>query len=267
MLPRSKAVDHLLGGEDLLVAMAPAEAHQIVAQRLRQVAHAAIGLDAERAMTLRELGAVRSVDERDMRHLRHVPAQRLVDLRLAGRVGEVVVAADDMGHVHVVIVDHDGEHVGRRAVGAKQDEIVEILVLPHDPALDLVLDDRLALGRRLEADHRLHAGRRLGRIAVAPAAVIARGRPSRAGGLAHLLELLLAWHSSNRRGPAPAALGDLAVAGGAGELVDHVAVPIEAEPFQPVDDGLRWRRRSSAPGRYPRSAAASCPRAAWHRAS
>jgi hypothetical protein len=31
-------------------------------------------------------------------------------------------------------------------------------------------------------------------------------------------------------------LGDLAVAGGAAELVDDVAVPIELQPFQPVED-------------------------------
>jgi hypothetical protein len=54
-----------------------------------------------------------------------VPAERLVDLRLARGVGEVIVAADDVGDAHVVIVDHDGEHVGRRAVGAQQHEIVE----------------------------------------------------------------------------------------------------------------------------------------------
>ena len=74
-----------------------------------------------------------------------LPAERLVDLRLAGGVGQMVVAADDVGDAHVVVVDDDGEHVGRRAVGAQQDEVVEILVLPHDPALHLVLDDRLAL--------------------------------------------------------------------------------------------------------------------------
>ncbi len=87
---------------------------------------------------------------------------RLVDLHLAGGVGEVVVAADDMGDAHVVVVDHDGEHVGRRCRRAQQDEVVEILVLPDDAALHTVLDDRLALERRLEPDDGLDAGRSLG---------------------------------------------------------------------------------------------------------
>ena len=52
-------LDRLLGRDDLVVAMAPAEPQQIVAQRLGQIAHVAIGVDAERAVALRQLGAVR----------------------------------------------------------------------------------------------------------------------------------------------------------------------------------------------------------------
>ena len=73
----------------------------------------------------------------------------------------MVVAADDVGDAHVVVVHHDSEHVGRRAVGAQQHEIVEILVLPHHAALDLIFDDRFAGQRRLEPDRRRDAGRRL----------------------------------------------------------------------------------------------------------
>ena len=57
----------------------------------------------------------------------------------------MVVAADDVGDAHVVVVDDDGEHVGRVAVRAQQDEVVEILVLPDDAALHRVLDHGLAL--------------------------------------------------------------------------------------------------------------------------
>ena len=45
-------VDHLVGREDLIIAMAPAEPGQIVAHRFRQIAHGAIGLDAKSTMTL-----------------------------------------------------------------------------------------------------------------------------------------------------------------------------------------------------------------------
>ena len=72
----------------------------------------------------------------------------------------MVVAADDMGDAHVVIVDHHREIVGRRAVAAQDDEIVEVLVGEHDAALHAVLDHRLALARRLEADRGLNSRRR-----------------------------------------------------------------------------------------------------------
>jgi hypothetical protein len=38
---------------------------------------------------------------------RRLPAERLIDLRLPRGIGEVIVAADDMGNAHVVVVDHD----------------------------------------------------------------------------------------------------------------------------------------------------------------
>ena len=60
----------------------------------------------------------------------------------------MVVAADDMGDAHVVIVDDDGQHVGRRAVRAQQDHVVEILVREHDAALHAVVDHGLAVARR-----------------------------------------------------------------------------------------------------------------------
>ena len=71
---QAEPLDHLFGREDLVVAMAPAEAREIVAHRLGQIAHGPIGLDAERAMALRQLGAVRPMDQRNMRHHRHTPA-------------------------------------------------------------------------------------------------------------------------------------------------------------------------------------------------
>ena len=149
----------------------------------------------------------------------------------------MIVAADHMGDAHVVVVDHHRQHVGRVAVAAQQHEVVEVLVLPDHAALDLVLDHGLAGLRRLQPDRRLHAGGGLGRVAVAPHPVIEAGAALGARLLAHRRELL-------RRGVAVIGLavgeqllGDLAVPGGAAELVDDVAVPIELQPFQPVQNG------------------------------
>ena len=84
--------------------MAPAEPHEVVAQGRGHVAHGAIGFDAEGTVALGELGAVRSVDQRHMGEDRKsYPTERLVDLRLPRGIGEVIVAADDMGDAHVVV--------------------------------------------------------------------------------------------------------------------------------------------------------------------
>jgi hypothetical protein len=90
----------------------------------------------------------------------------------------VIVAADDMGDAHVVIVDHDRQHVGRRAVGAQQDEIVELGVADRDAALDQIVDHRLAFARGLDPHDEGRAGRRRGGIGIAPALSMRNGRRS-----------------------------------------------------------------------------------------
>jgi hypothetical protein len=100
---------------------------------------------------LGELGAIGAVDQRDMGIDGLGPAtldriHRMVDRQLAEGVVEVVVAADDMGHAHVVIVDHHREHIGRRAVGAQQDVVVDLDILHRHAALHGIVDRGLALG-------------------------------------------------------------------------------------------------------------------------
>lgn len=85
------------------------------------------------------------------------PAHRADDLELAEGVVQMVVTADDMCDAHVVIVDDDGQHVGRRSIGTQQDHVVELGVLDRDLALHGVLDNRLAGLRRFQAHDRFHA--------------------------------------------------------------------------------------------------------------
>ena len=122
---------------------------------------------------------------------RRLPAHRFINVFLARGVGQMIVAANNLRHAHVMIIDDDGEHVGRRAIGAQQHEIVDVIVGENDAALHGVLDHRLAIERRFQTDHRRHAGRRIGGVAVAPAAIIARRTFLGARQFAHLVELLL----------------------------------------------------------------------------
>src|SRR5690606_12635823 len=81
-------LDCLFRGENLVVAMTPAEAHEIVPHRLRQIAEIAVSFRAKRAMTLGELGAIRTMNERYMRKFRDIPAESRINLALAARIGQ-----------------------------------------------------------------------------------------------------------------------------------------------------------------------------------
>ena len=52
----------------------------------------------------------------------------MIDVDLARRVVDVVVAADHVRDAHVEVVDHHAEVVGRHAVGAQDHEVVELAV-------------------------------------------------------------------------------------------------------------------------------------------
>ena len=195
------------------------------------------------------------------------PAHRPDDRELAKGVVEMIVAADDMGDAHVVIVDHHGEHIGRAAVRAEQDEIVDLAILDRDPALDLVVDDRLALARRLQP-HRRRGHRAPARRARYPATGCgcgtggARPAPPRAARPAPRRS-----SSSDRRGRRRA---DRA-------RPRHGAPHIRTgnAPRRPsrgrASASRRGSRRSpagsSAPCRYPRCAAGTCRRDGARRAS
>ena len=162
------------------------------------------------------------------------PAQGFEDQRLARGVAQVVVAADDVGDAHVVVVDDHGKVVGRRAVRAEQDQVVQLLVHePHRP-LDHVVDDGLAFDRPLETDHEGAAV--IVCIALAPGRADGAALGPRLGPLGlHLLHRHVA------------AVG----AAGGEQLVDHGAVAVsvgvlenrrrvrlQVQPVEPVQDHL-----------------------------
>ena len=75
------------------------------------------------------------------------PAQCLVEQDLPGSVVQMVVSANDVGDLHVSVVDNDGEVVHEAAVGAADDEILQLLILKSDVSGQHVVDHRLALLR------------------------------------------------------------------------------------------------------------------------
>src|SRR5690606_34043233 len=147
----------------------------------------------------------------------------------------------DVGDAHVPVVDHDAEVVGGRAVGAGDDQVVELAVVEADGALDQVVPGGDAVLRTAEAHHGLHAGRdrRQGLAGLgAPGAVVALLGADGARTLTHGLDFL---------GRAVAIVGralfghvgdHLAVAVHALHLVERPLVGLEIQPLHAVQDGL-----------------------------
>ena len=132
-----------------------------------------------------------------MRQNRHVPAHRVIDHHLAAGVVEVVIAADHMGHAHIVIVDHNSQHIDGRAVRAQQDHVVKLVIDHGHVALHRRRARLSSLARRFDADH-------IGRVRVVRIAHRAKasGKAWRSfprGPSRGRLRFLLGWQSIYRR--------------------------------------------------------------------
>ena len=190
-------------------------------------------------MALRELLAVLTVDQGQVREDRHFGAQRGVDVDLARRVVDVVRTADDVAHLHVPVVHHHGEVVGGDAV-AHDDEVVELSVRDRDRAVDRVVPRDGAVVRVAEAHDRLHAfGDGLAdAVFGTPAAVVAGLQTLGLLRFAHFVQLF-----GRRVAVVGAAVlehlvDDFLVAVQAVHLVDGTFVVVEVEPAHAVQNHL-----------------------------
>ena len=228
-------LDELLQAEDLLIAVGPAEADQIVDQGLGQQAVLLVLDDGAGAVALGELGAVGAEDHGHVAEGWHLEAQRLVDEDLARGVGDVVVAADDVGDAHVVVVHHHGHVVGGRAVGAADDHVVELGNVDADAPFDHVVEDHLALQGTFEAHAAAFAG---AEAELAAVGVVAGLEAEALGALAHGVDLL-------RRAGAPVGVARLeqlvhvlVVHVHALRLVGGLAFPCQPQPLHGGEDGV-----------------------------
>ena len=157
--------------------MAPAQACQVVQQRLRQDALGGVVHHADGVAALGHLLAVFVEDHRQVAVYRQRRAQGQQDVDLARGVVDVIITADNVGDVHVPVVHYHAEVIGRATVRAGDDQVVQLFVIDLDAAFDRVFPRYRAGQRGLEAYYRLHVGRwlRQGLACLrAPAAVVAR---------------------------------------------------------------------------------------------
>ena len=146
--------DKLVEGEDLLLgARRPAEEGEEVSHRLGQVALLAVGRHGRLALALADLGAVGVEDERNVTEARLPVAQGTDERDVLRGVRQVVLAADHVGDLHGLVVDHHHEVIQGYAIGADDHEVTQQAVVEVDLATDQVVeaDD---LGLHLEANDR-----------------------------------------------------------------------------------------------------------------
>ena len=173
-----------------------------------------------------------------MRINRHRPAQRVNDLKLACGIVQMIGTADYMGHAHVVIVHHHRQHISRRAVAAQKDHVVKLIVGEAHIAHHLVMHNRFAFVGGAQADHERRPRRRRCRISIAPAPVIAGGLAFRALLRTHLVQFFRRRVAAIGFAFGQQLLGDGAVPAGAGELINRLAIPIEAQPRHPFQNRI-----------------------------
>ena len=111
-------IDHFFHREKFLIAMAPAQPHQIIAQGLGQIAHGLIGFYTQSTVAFGQFCTIGPMNQRNMCHFRYVPATGLIDLGLAGCIGQMIIATDDVGNTHVMVIDDNRQHISRPAVRA-----------------------------------------------------------------------------------------------------------------------------------------------------
>ena len=225
--------------------MPPAQPGEVVAHGFGQIAHVGELAHGLGPVPLGQLGPVRTVDQGDVPHGRDLPAEGLVDQGLAGGIVHMVVAPDDVGDAHVVVVHHHGQIVGGGPVGAQQHQVIELDVAEADLPLHQVVQHRVAVERPLEADH-------VGRVGIVGRLVAPRTADGAALGpglFAHRLQL--------RHGQV-AAIGlsggqqrhhCLPVPVGAGMLEHRLCIRGNAEPAQPLEDGGHGGLRRAFPVR------------------
>ena len=72
---------------------------------------------------------------------RDFPFECLIELLLPTCIDEMVVAANDMGNAHIVIINDNGEHIGWGAICTKQNQIIEVTIIPFDSPLNGIFDN------------------------------------------------------------------------------------------------------------------------------
>ena len=89
-----------------------------------------------------------------MTESRRLGTERLKQCDLHTSIGDMIVAPDDVSDPHIHVIHDYAKVVRGRAVGARDDQIVQLGVLERHVAVNDVLHDHDPIQRILESDDR-----------------------------------------------------------------------------------------------------------------
>ena len=93
-----------------------------------------------RAVALAQPLLVGTENQRHVRELRHRRAERLIQQHLLRRVRDVIVAAHHVRDRHLDVVRHDRQVIRRMAVGAEDDEVLDVGAVELDRPVDEIVE-------------------------------------------------------------------------------------------------------------------------------
>ena len=168
-------------------------------------------------------------------------ADRFVQVNLSRSVVNVVGTANDMADLHVKVIDHNSEVVGRNAVATHNDEVIEFGIRNTDRTINRIVPCHNAVVRITEADHRSDTGRNFftDRVFRTPAPVITGFFTTVLLFFTQLIKLFFCCVVFVCQASFEQVVGNLTIALKAVHLVnDFFIVVVEVQPFHSVKNGL-----------------------------
>ena len=103
-------------------------------------------------MAFAQLGTVHSQNHWHMTELRRLPAQCFVNQQLLRSVGKMLLGTQYVSHAHQMVIDTNSEVIGRNTVGFYNYEIVELVHVKGNFAMNQVMNGDAALGRNFDTN-------------------------------------------------------------------------------------------------------------------
>ena len=187
-------------------------------------------------MSLGQPRLIRAHDHGEVPESRDCVSQCMEDRDLSRRIGQMIVASNDMGNPHERVIDHNREIVGRIAVGTQDNQIVQEVVLEDHPSFDQIINDRLAFLGGLESQRSLSS--RGGDATLAAPAIIFLCQAFGLGFLPPSLQFFRTTHTPIGIPPLKQRHGVLSVEIDALRLSKWTFIPVQSNPPQPFENGL-----------------------------